>query len=305
MTSYAIEAGLIPTISIGETVEVLRADLYSRVSLDFPGSFSVRLGFAGLPESYWDAGLGVSHIISFRQELGRPSSLFVPLLSYGVSAGIDQNAVVNPALRMDLQGIYWTLPTFIHAEADAWIPLPVTFVSAVDSGEKSLSLPALRIGSDISAFLRVFPRVYLVPAVDAAIAWPTQSTGSGLAGSRVRAGGDSAGDGRLLISVDLLFPIANGLEWKAFNLVILRSIYSCLYFEAESFYSGLALESVDLHAGFELGTVFSTLADKEVPLALGMDFPITRIMQSEGAFWASLFVSTHLPMLLYGAALAY
>ncbi len=160
------------------------------------------------------------------------------------------------------------------------------------------------MGADLSVFLRLFPRVYAVPTLDGAIALPTQS-GSGLVPSRLRAASMAAGDGRLLASLDLLFPIVNGLGWRAFNLLALRSVFSCLYFEGESLLSGRSLGLPDLHAGIELGILLTTLAGQTLPLALGLDFPITSIIQSEGGFWASLFISAHLPTLIYGSVLAY
>jgi hypothetical protein len=170
---------------------------------------------------------------------------------------------------------------------------------------------AWRLETEASILLRILPRFYAVPVLDAAIALP--APGAGIVPGRLRAGSAVSGDGRGYAGLDLLFPLVNGLEVRLANLAILRSVFGGAYGEAESVFTGppataaLAPETWDLHAGVQLGVTFASLGGLVLPLAAGVDIAVSDLARGTVDLAGSLgiFLSAHVPTGFYAANLTW
>jgi hypothetical protein len=167
------------------------------------------------------------------------------------------------------------------------------------------------VEAEVGIFLRLLPRLYAVPVVDAALGFPVP--GPGIVPGRLRAGDASWGDGRGYLGLDLLFPIANGLEVRLANVAILRSVYGGLYAEAEDVFTGLPTAFVlspglwDLHAGIQVGVTLTTLGGAAFPLAAGIDAAVSQLARGAVSWGTALrlYLSAHVPTSFYGLTLTW
>ena len=297
LVSFSAEAGVLPVAAFGSSGLSAHVESYATLGLELPRSVGLDASVVGAGSS-WLASLGMAHTIWFRRDTGSPSPLFIPGISYGFSVGLDQDATVSPSASLDIEGLY------------ARVPFRLSLGAAGSLGWTSLEA-ACRVQAEASVFLRILPRFYAVPVLDAALAFP--APGAGIVSGRLRAGDSASGDGRAYAGLDLLFPVVNGLEVPLANLAILRSVFAGLYAEAQDVFTGaptlfvLSPSLWEMRAGAQLGVTLATVGGAAFPLAVGIDVAVSRLAWGIDT-WATglrLFLCVHAPTLFYGQNLTW
>jgi hypothetical protein len=304
-TSVSAEAGVLPLVALGTSGVSAQVQGYADVDVGLPRSLNLGATFVSAGDA-WQAGLGLAHTIWLRRDAGTPSPLFIPGISWGLSAAVDQDGQIMPSVSLDVEGLHARVPFLLRLGAAG------SLAPASGTPFDWLSLQAAcRVQAEASAFLRPLPRFYAVPVLDAALAFP--APGAGIVPGRLRAGDSSTGDGRAYAGLDLLFPIANGLEVPLANLAILRSVFAGVYAEAEDVFTGLPTLLVlspslwEMRAGIQAGVLLTTLGGAALPLAAGVDLAVSRIAWGTES-WAEglrFFFSAHVPTLFYGTTVTW
>jgi hypothetical protein len=305
MTSVAAEAGVLPLVALGASGLSARVQGYADVDVGLPRSLDLGATFAGAGGA-WQAGVGLARTIWLQRDAGTPSPLFIPGISWGLSAAVDQDGQIMPSVSLDVEGLYARVPFLLSLGAAG------SLAPASGMPFDWLSLEAaFRVQAEASVFLRLLPRFYAVPVLDAALAFP--APGAGIVPGRLRAGDSSTGDGRAYAGLDLLFPVVNGLEVPLANLAILRSVFAGVYAEAEDVFTGLPRLLVlspplwEMRAGVQAGVLLTTLGGARLPLAAGVDVAVSRIAWGTET-WAEglrFFFSAHVPTLFYGTSVTW